>query len=389
MHRTFTLSLICFAYVTSFGQISLASENSPLNLEEIRAVWKQRSERIRRARFEVSIKQTRSKLSFMSSSDKEEEEAVKQDPVEVDKLAKDYVTFNLNYSLIFDVPRVFWRAKGFWPDENLRPKEYESIMVTDGVYASTQGSFQNHPTGTIHANSKWGGSHLLGLKPIQWAICPSDASLGIPLDDFRPKTEMQAIDDIPCTVIERDFSDKSEIPGSKKMILWIAPKLNDCVVLKYAAQVMGRTIVEYRCQYDFGQPIGAIPTSWFTIWFLKDGGTRTRTDAIVDSYEINPVVKDSDFHIDFPVGTFVTDMRKLDRHNHEQNYIVRKNGEKRYILWEERDKTYEELLASDTPLLNQQKNSTDHTRFLIIVINIILVLVVLSIALFKSYKTKP
>ncbi|QDT44275.1 hypothetical protein Pan241w_43830 [Gimesia alba] len=388
MNRIFTLHLICIIFANSFCRVSLASENSPLQIDEILTVWKQRSERIQSASFEVSVKQTRSKRHFKLNSDEEEEKAVNPAPVEEDKLAKDYITFNLNYSLLFDAPRVFCRIKGQWPDKSLQSKDFGRTMVTDGKYASDLGSFQGHPTGTIYADSGWRGNSIFALKPIRWALCPSDASLGIPLNEFKPIPELQSIDNIQCTVLERDISQNSEAPGYRKIILWITPEQNDCVVLKYALQEMGRTIVAYHCQYDFSQPVGAIPTSWFTIWFFKDGGTRIRIDANVKSHEINPVVEDSDFQIDFPVGTFVTDMRKHDRYNHELNYIVRKNGKKRIVLWEERDKTYDELLASNTPQPTQQINSTINIRFLITVINVILVLVILSIVFYKRYKTK-
>ena len=81
-------------------------------------------------------------------------------------------------------------------------------------------------------------------------------------------------------------------------------------------------------------------------------------------------MSDADFSIDFPVGTFVDDLRE------RQNYITREGGKRRLIRDSESHVDYETLLQTDEGQAVGFRPTTRRNWLIVINVSILLLIIV-------------
>ena len=72
-------------------------------------------------------------------------------------------------------------------------------------------------------------------------------------------------------------------------------------------QSKGRTTLFTEIKSVADAVAGQVPDSWTVTWLNRDGSLRFRTEAKMDSYEINPEIAPALFDIEYPAGTQVYD----------------------------------------------------------------------------------
>lgn len=139
-----------------------------------------------------------------------------------------------------------------------------------------------------------------------------------------------------------------------------------------------------------------IPIRWTVNNLDNNGSIMSSSSDEVKEYKINPAIRTSDFDLAFPVGTLVSDQRPQPGigRTGTLDYIVKVDGTKRIVTWNESDATYEELLATGSGqatagrAANKPKKSP-YTSNLILSLNILVIVVLICwIAIRKKFRKK-
>ncbi|MFO1019782.1 MAG: hypothetical protein U0903_03685 [Planctomycetales bacterium] len=125
---------------------------------------------------------------------------------------------------------------------------------------------------------------------------------------------------------------------------WFAPRL-DYAIVRMTFYVSGDQRSQMDCHYAQTESGLWLPASWTNI-SLSGGKIRRTIETKVVKSIVNPKLDDNLFRVEFPVGCVVSDQRPGQPRGRTgtYDYIVKANGEKRRILWKERNATYSELL---------------------------------------------
>lgn len=127
---------------------------------------------------------------------------------------------------------------------------------------------------------------------------------------------------------------KSSLSGS----LWVDTE-RDFVPVRFIQSYKGKSL----CQVDFldyrQTDFGWIPWRWTAIVLGRDGRINKSSEARVRVLEVNKVIDDSEFEINFPVGTWVTDEFE------EKEYLVLEDEKKRTITADDLvNRSYESMM---------------------------------------------
>jgi hypothetical protein len=87
-------------------------------------------------------------------------------------------------------------------------------------------------------------------------------------------------------------------------------------------QVRGKPVLVAEIVNSRDADAGSVPSQWKSSLINPDGTLGISTSAEMVSYEINPVIADETFDIDFPVGTEVSDA--IER----RHYMVLAEGQR-------------------------------------------------------------
>lgn len=110
----------------------------------------------------------------------------------------------------------------------------------------------------------------------------------------------------------------------------------------------GKPTFKYSAQHQFDNELQLwIPHSWTTSLHGKSGVFDT-VSSTIDRWELNVPVADSEFVIDLPVNTFVSDTRAIG--TPEQDFVLRANEEQRFVTRDElvRGATRDEIIQTET-----------------------------------------
>lgn len=127
----------------------------------------------------------------------------------------------------------------------------------------------------------------------------------------------------------------------------VCPERNFSVVNYEAVnQRDGKPTFKYSAEHQFDNELQLwIPHSWTTSLYGKSGVLDTSSSTI-DCWEFNVPVADSEFVIDLPSNTFVSDTRAIG--TPEQDFVLQDNEEKRFVTRDDpvRGATRDEIIQS-------------------------------------------
>ena len=131
---------------------------------------------------------------------------------------------------------------------------------------------------------------------------------------------------------------------SPRMTLWLDPR-RDFVVAKLLKYGEGPGM---SCDISYKEDESHfwVPVEWTTVVIWQRDNKPRRTVAKVTDYKVNTDIPRLAFQFDFPVDTYVSDLKSQNR----EDYIVRPGGKKRLITKVEISRgaalNYQELLCN-------------------------------------------
>ncbi len=178
------------------------------------------------------------------------------------------------------------------------------------------------------------------FRPPVIACWPLSAPNGLRLESHRVAKRV-VLDSVECLVLEklrRSMVDDAE--------LWLQGK-PPFLPIRIIGYTRAQRSSELTIEYAHVAGEGWHPSGWKRTWFTENGGYAMAADATVRSHDFAPAVRDSDFTIDFPSGTWVRDTSQPGK---PIEYIVREDGSKRIILKDElrRGARYQDLIETET-----------------------------------------
>lgn len=123
--------------------------------------------------------------------------------------------------------------------------------------------------------------------------------------------------------------------------VWVDPA-RDFVPVQYTESIDGSVRTFVKIDYSKDAELGWVPQSWTMILTNEKGETDRSEEAKVTKYSINRELPESEFTLNLPTGTWVSDR------DTKEDYILRANGKRRPILpGEFNGANYEQLLHSE------------------------------------------
>lgn len=177
------------------------------------------------------------------------------------------------------------------------------------------------------------------LLPTLMTFRPCDPNTGgIDLTQYRISSSSGTIEGTPCVILEE------KAPSGNRRDFWLDPRRDFIVrrmVRTYGAAYPDATLdISYRQDSSSGWT----PSGWRLVTQGGAPAVREQRLAKVTRTAINEEVPQSAFHIDFPPGTIVRNLKTGD------NQLVKEDGESRAITKQEiaRGAKYEEYLKTDS-----------------------------------------
>lgn len=311
------LSQLIFCVGTS--STTDAAETQPLTIKEINQTWQQRRERLQAMRIELSQEIVTSKLPYMKSTFDDEDVILTAE--EIRRYLNEKVKFRMRSSLLLDSPRFCYRSWGRRPALQLTGMHNQDMTwTTDGQTAACSYQFQ----GTTHITIFKDPADLMifkmsNLGPLRWSLLAGDPFSETALDGFSPQPRTEQIQGINCTVLE-----KTDEFGLHR--LWIAPRDQECVVMKYERLKSDRIFIAYQFHYSDNTESGPLPKAWDVkqYHYYKNHNHLSYDCKIkVTSLKSNVTIPTEQFEMTLPPGARVTDLRKRNPKGGELNYIVK------------------------------------------------------------------
>jgi hypothetical protein len=229
--------------------------------------------------------------------------------------------------------------------ENQNWSRKEGRFVTDPYVSTFDGrlcqmfhspGLEPFPTGFIRADDHHIDTNCYQLMPILMALRPVHPKL-------RPNDTSRLLNTGRTNVINGNPCVELTIPNPTSrsfQTLWIDPA-KDHSLMRYESRSQEK--VRLRVDISYTQDgVYWVPQKWNIVLLNADGAMRESFSARVESYQLNYGIPDSEFYVEFPIGTKVEDQSTSPA----TSYIVMGSNEKRMIRRDELALPYEELVRT-------------------------------------------
>ena len=285
---------------------------------------------------------------------------------------EDDTTYETTYTLILDEHRVRLETIGKAPSPD-GPINQHVVYAFDGTISKDY-----HPLGTpfgiIHKEKRSRALDYAAVKPILCAFRPF-TSTETSLDESGPPVKVATgiIDGQQCFVISRQASEQHEVDFK----VWVDPS-REFSIVRVSKRYNGTLVTQYDINYERDPRYSWVPTSWkSSVWDQRSAKLKSSSRCEVTTCEINPRIAPSEFQLQFPPGTLVTDSRN------STDYIQRDNGAMRVITKAElaRGATYEDFLKTES---GEAASQPLRSRFnWLLLANVGIVIVVLVVLIYR------
>lgn len=262
----------------------------------------------------------------------------------------------------FEGLKMRWEVTGRNQDG---PLEGSRIEVSDGTHSKwllTPGFLSPllYPTGQVRKDPIVVSASGIDGVPVLFAMSRLSpeivAALGerLRLEKYTVSDQPGQLADTTCVVLKQGDPQARKREWIEKGVkyyagndpayleLWLDP-LKDYCIVRSANYRNGHLKDQIDIQYDEDAEHNWVPKSW-TIRI----GTQVQRSRVV-KWETNPTFKPTEFELEFPSGTFVSDQTSPTANPRwgTEEYIVRPDGSKRLVPFEEGlHHSYDELLNS-------------------------------------------
>jgi hypothetical protein len=251
-------------------------------------------------------------------------------------------TFDMPCSMSLDENKLRFEYKMHaWITPKRRYEWQTTISAFDGQGCKSfePDCWLGFPCGTIrkHGPASEDAKRNL-LEPILMTFRPNDPHMGpIRCDKLALGDHRRLEDGSMCVLVEQ-----ADDVGTYETF-WLDPAREYAVLRFTRSEADGKPYYQLDVQYSPHGADGWIPTAWHMI-FLKDKGpVKEEYSAKVNQRAINEPIAASEFQIEFPPGTSVSDE---NANGEGERYIVREDGSKRVIQRQELSASYDRIIAT-------------------------------------------
>lgn len=147
------------------------------------------------------------------------------------------------------------------------------------------------------------------------------------------------IDKTPCFVVEEPVTDEHQLARG----MWF--EKSNLLIRRVTFSKKGTILLQIDMEYP-ETPVAHIPKGWRIVRRDSTGSLVQSSAAHIETAEFNKPVSDSEFRVEFPVGTWVRDQRTKSGFSNSTQYIVTEGSSKRPILREDLGASYDQLRKS-------------------------------------------
>lgn len=374
-HAVISVNIAWCSFNSAF---SVAATTSEEGISAIETAWRARQAKVHAVRLEWTETFRDDRLLHQNDLEPHAAEAT-------GVLAHDWVEYRTRHQLLIAGERMRYTSMGDKPHPDfpgeLVHQEHTSAYdgrVSAGIFPS--GKVTGHPSGEIYKHDSCLGARVIHTQAARWCFVPLEPKqFGLNLAGLRVASYRPSVDGVECIALENAANRARE-----EVSIVIAPAMEYSIV-RYTDGAPNRPTTQMDVSYTLDKTSGIwVPAKWTITRLNGEGTTLSVSTALVDSYEINPVVADDAFRIDFPVGTVVTDGRpQADGRSRAGalHYIVRENGGKRDITPDELiHASYEEILSTETGMAAPGSHARLSSKTLYVAIGLTLVIMILLMA---------
>jgi hypothetical protein len=209
----------------------------------------------------------------------------------------------------------------------------EGALLFDGV--STRPTYSS---GIIREAGYSGCVTEIEFQPLLLAIQPFHRQLGrIDLASVRELSKKPTLDGRILVALEVRTSRSSPTHHE----LWLDPERNHALVRIFTV-TKGHILRQSDITHRDVPGEGYLPQHWTIHDLREDGSLWRQVSATIQQWDITGLLEASDFGVQFPAGSVVTDMRT------EEDYVVTPGGGRRLILPHETNATYEQWVRTES-----------------------------------------
>ncbi len=328
------------------GEASNTESEPVATIEQISAAWKTRQERVRSARIEWKetelIPKGMKPAPVSSAAGKGRSPAATREPMPPTDLSLERSrTVLLNGRMLrMNREGPYWHSGRAEVDQDAYVSTYDGEVAKSFFDEKSIGEL----IGFIEVQARNQDFDNRNLLPMALAFRPCDPDMGgRDLAGSTVSPGMETIAGRPCVVITGNPA------RSSYESLWLDPH-RDFVVLRIQDESgNGGRIDTFDISYQKDPSHGWVPSEWkWTATGGISGRLFGRAAAKVTRYAVNTDIPKSAFQFEFPVGTYVSDLREANA----ERYIVRQGGKKRIITDAEIRRgagaNYKELLSTES-----------------------------------------
>ncbi len=335
--------------IASVSDTTAENDNHEALRKEIQKAWDKRLSLVKSTRFNLEttneckpifyLMKVKPSLDFYKSLKSKEQldQFIEEN--------KDPLVYSYNTELLVDGKRIRFTRSGQLPSNKppIEIKEFYRLEVTDGEVSKSfydKAAALNYPSGFVN-NTKGCQSIIHDYTlPIRSWIDPGRG-------DFCPIVDPTLEGTI---TLSPKKSDKLITLNNDKGKMYLDPNKDYSIVKWEGRGQYGNTSMEIEYQPD-NQTQLWVPANWELLVYMKDGSVGLASTSRVTEYEINPEFAVGDFQFEYPPVSKVSDMRPTAEGYHERRgsafYVIKENGEKRPVTWEERFGPVDELFTTE------------------------------------------
>jgi len=313
------------------------SQQGKVTIDDILEVWKERQQKVKSARFELSCEETihKGRTSFMDASLRE---AAGLPPETEPNPPRDYLVKGISavtldgFKLRYSYDHEQWDPV----EKKIYPEHY--VDVFDGEFfrflTNPASGHHDYPSAGVRKGGTSGSALKFPILPVIVTLRGNHPQFFQDLVKFQLTGQSVMVGSRPCVELMRDSG-----PPGQREFLFLDQK-RDYVVVKEMIVFLGLPNWQVDATYAPDPQIGWVPKSWEYITRAgKDHVPMSSGRSTVTAYEINPHIDDNEFDVQFQPKTMVHDQSSG---NYVQ-YLIRPDGEKGVAIPAANIPTYEDL----------------------------------------------
>jgi len=368
---------LCFAVVgmcfSVFSPDIAAMAQSVPTIQEIAAVWKARQDDTPSARFEwtetlLIPKGAKPALRALQGARMEVSGADPEPLPLADTRLECSVTYILSRSML----RIN-RDGSYWQTVHGRVEQNRYVNTFDGEVSKE--FFDERTTDELHGfiwkDNRNKQANNPTYLPMALAFRPCDIDMGgLHLEDYRVSPSVETINGCACVVL----SPKTPGDAGEGRTIWLDPNRGFLALRTQDVAIKRGRITTYDISYEKDHSHRWVPSQWKSV--ATGGHTGCLFEeavAKVTRYTINSDIPRSEFQLEFPAGTYVSDYKKANA----EDYIVRDGGAKRIVTSAEFARgaggDYRELLNTESGMARRNLFGSGAVRLVIILVSAVVI----------------